>query len=150
MSKPLMKTAIYLCLAATLCAQSVPKTYEDVAYDQYERTVLDFWQAEGEGPRPLVVHIHGGGWVNGNKGLATPEYFLNSGISVATINYRLTGTDPLPAPVHDAARAIQFLRYKAAEWNIDKNNVVVFGESAGGCSSVWIACHDDLANPSSS
>gem|GEM_PF-397625 len=149
MSKPLMKTAIYLCLAATLCAQSVPETYEDVAYDQYERTVLDFWQAEGEGPRPLVVHIHGGGWVNGNKGLSSPEYFLNSGISVATINYRLTGTDPLPAPVHDAARAIQFLRYKAAEWNIDKNNVVVFGESAGGCSSVWIACHDDLANPNS-
>ncbi len=36
-----MTTVIYLCLAATLCAQSVPETYEDVAYDQYERTVLE-------------------------------------------------------------------------------------------------------------
>jgi len=150
MKKYITLATLFLSLAFTICAQAVPpKTYEDVAYDQYDRTVLDFWQAEGEGPRPLVVHIHGGGWANGNKGVGAPEYFLNSGISVATINYRLTGTDPLPAPVHDAARAVQFLRYKAAEWNIDKSNIVVYGESSGGCSALWIACHDDLANPGS-
>ncbi|MDG1240961.1 MAG: DUF642 domain-containing protein [Opitutae bacterium] len=149
MHRKQITSALFLCLAGTLCAQVPPKTYEDVAYDQYERTILDFWQAEGEGPRPLVVHIHGGGWVNGGKGITAPEYFLNSGISVATISYRLTGTDPLPAPVQDAARAIQFLRHKAAVWNIDKAKIVVTGESAGGCSTLWIACHDDLANPDS-
>jgi hypothetical protein len=149
MKNPRMMAVMFCCLAGTSWASSPPKTYEDVAYDQYERTILDFWQAEGEGARPLVVHIHGGGWVNGGKGISAPEYFLNSGISVATISYRLTGTDPLPAPVYDAARAIQFLRYKAAEWNIDKDRIIVTGESAGGCSSLWIACHDDLANPDS-
>jgi len=149
MKNPRMMAVMFCCLAGTSWASSPPKTYEDVAYDQYERTILDFWQAEGEGARPLVVHIHGGGWVNGGKGISEPEYFLNSGISVATISYRLTGTDPLPAPVHDAARAIQFLRYKAAEWNIDKDRIIVTGESAGGCSTLWIACHDDLADPDS-
>jgi hypothetical protein len=64
------------------------------------------------------------------------------------VGYRLTGEAILPAPVHDAARAIQFLRSKAKEWKINKNKIVLTGGSAGGCTSVWLACHDDLANPS--
>ena len=51
--------------------------------------------------------------------------------------------------MHDAARAIQFLRYKAKEWNINKNKFVLSGGSAGACTSMWIACHDDLAKPQS-
>ena len=42
-------------------------TYTNVPYDQYERTKVDFWQAEGKGPRPLMVFIHGGGWSQGSK-----------------------------------------------------------------------------------
>ena len=73
--------------------------------------------------------------------------FLEKGISYAAINYRLTGEVPLPAPVHDAARAIQFLRSKASEWNIDKNRIALTGGSAGACTSMWILLHDDLADP---
>ena len=45
-------------------AQDTPAkpTYADVSYGPHERNVLDFWKAEGEGPRPLLVYIHGGGW----------------------------------------------------------------------------------------
>jgi acetyl esterase/lipase len=122
----------------------------DVAYDVHERTKLDFWQAKGEGPRPLRIFIHGGGWIQGDKSqLKDVSADLEKGISVAAINYRYSVTDPLPTPVHDAVRAIQFLRYKAKEWNIDKNKFVLTGGSAGGCSSLWIACHDDLADPDS-
>ena len=125
-------------------------THANVAYDTHERTVLDFWQAEGEGPRPLLVYIHGGGWVKGDKrSMRNAGVYLEKGISVASIHYRLTPTDPLPAPVHDAARAVQFLRSKASAWNIDKDNMVLAGGSAGGCSALWIACHDDLAKPDS-
>ncbi|MEQ9069280.1 MAG: alpha/beta hydrolase, partial [Gimesia chilikensis] len=53
----------------------------------------------------------------------------------------------LPAPVHDAARAIQFLRHKAKEWNINKNKIALTGGSAGACTSMWLLCHDDMADP---
>jgi len=135
---------------ADAMAESKAPTYADVAYDVHERTKLDFWQAEGDGPRPLYVFIHGGGWVGGNKRRPKDaDRWLDKGVSIAAINYRLSGADPLPVPVHDAVRAIQFLRYKAEAWNIDKERFVLTGGSAGGCSSLLIACHDDFADPGS-
>jgi len=53
-------------------------------------------------------------------------------------------------PLGDAARALQFVRSKAAEWNIDKTRIGATGGSAGACSSLWLAFHDDLADPKSS
>lgn len=126
-------------------------TYADVAYGEFERNTLDFWQAEGQGPRPVLIYIHGGGWVGGDKSrIHDIRKYLNRGISVASINYRLSKTAPLPAPVHDAARAVQFIRYQAGRWNVDSHRIVLTGASAGGCTSLWIACHDDLAEPDSS
>jgi acetyl esterase/lipase len=95
----------------------VAPTYADVAYDIHERTVLDFWQAEGDGPRPVKVYIHGGGWSQVDKKKQKGiEKFLEAEISVTAINYRLLNDGiTLPTPVHDAARAIQFLRFKAKE-----------------------------------
>ena len=137
--------------AASQKAKTIPPTHADVPYDVHKRTKLDFWQAEGDGPRPLRIHIHGGGWVSGDKareakGVADD---LKKGISVASINYRFSTTDPLPTPVFDAVRAVQFLRHKAKEWNIDKNRIVLSGGSAGGCTSLLIACMDDFADPAS-
>jgi hypothetical protein len=132
-------------------AAAIPPTHADVPYDGHKRTKLDFWQAEGDGPRPLRVHIHWGGWVLGDKkqGAKGVENDLKKGISVASINYRFSTTDPLPTPVLDAVRAVQFLRHKAKEWNIDKNRIVLIGGSAGGCSSLLIACMEDFADPAS-
>jgi acetyl esterase/lipase len=56
---------------------------------------------------------------------------------------------PVKAPLHDAARALQFVRSKAGEWNIDKQRVGATGSSAGACSSLWLAFHPDLAAPQS-
>jgi arylformamidase len=149
-----------LALLVSLAASSLlaadkdplPPTYANVSYGPHQRNVLDFWKAEGAGPRPLLVAIHGGGWVAGDKtqNPATVRHWLKKGISYAAINYRLTTTDPLPAPVYDAARAVQFLRSKAAEWNINKNRIALTGGSAGACTSMWILLHDDLANPNAS
>ena len=74
---------------------------------------------------------------------------LEHGVSVASVNYRYTRMAPLPAPVYDAARAIQFLRSKAREWNLARDRVAATGASAGGCTTLWLAYHADLANPDS-
>ena len=57
---------------------------------------------------------------------------------------------PVEWPLHDAARALQFIRSKAAQWNIDKARIGATGGSAGACSSLWLAFHPDLADPKSS
>jgi len=57
---------------------------------------------------------------------------------------------PVKGPLSDAARALQFLRSKSSEWNIDKTRVGASGGSAGACSSLWLAFHDDMADPNSS
>jgi acetyl esterase/lipase len=75
---------------------------------------------------------------------------LDAGVSVAAVNYRYSTIAPLPAPVHDAARAIQFLRSKAGDWNFKKERFAASGGSAGACTSLWLNYHDDLADPKNS
>jgi acetyl esterase/lipase len=102
--------------------------------------------------------IHGGGWVNGDKSgyRGAVRRYLDAGISVVAINYRFVTeadkkgvTPPVRWPIEDACRAIQFVRSKAKDWNIDAKRIAATGSSAGGCSSLWLAFHDDLADPKS-
>ena len=133
-------------------------TAANVPYGSHERQVLDFYKADSDKPTPLVFFIHGGGWVAGDKrnpGSLAP--CLAAGISVVSINYRyswqaqIAGVKPpVKAPLEDAARALQFVRGKAKEWNIDKQRIGASGGSAGACSSLWLAMHADMADPKSS
>ncbi|HEY1068796.1 MAG TPA: alpha/beta hydrolase [Pirellulales bacterium] len=137
-----------------------PPTESNVRYGTHERHVLDFWKAESSEPTPLVFVIHGGGWRGGDKekiGFVNVKQALAAGLSVVSINYRYVShapadkvEPPVKAPLHDAARALQFVRSKASEWNLDKTRVGATGSSAGACSSLWLAFHDDLADPQSS
>lgn len=135
-------------------------TYANIAYGDHERQILDFWKAESAKPTPLVFVIHGGGWQGGDKDRITRfvrvEELLSDGISVAAINYRYVPQahaagvkPPVSWPLKDAARALQFVRSKSADWNIDKTRVAATGGSAGACSSLWLAFHDDMADPNS-
>jgi acetyl esterase/lipase len=136
-------------------------TVADYAYgDDSPRQVFDFWQAKSDKPTPVMLLIHGGGWQSGDKtgyGKTAIQPFLDAGISVAAVNYRYIrqameqGVEPpVKACLHDAARALQTIRSKAKEWNIDPKRVGATGSSAGACTSLWLAMHDDLAKPDSS
>jgi alpha/beta hydrolase fold len=140
---------------------SVPKpTFSEISYGPHTRNVLDFWKADSDKPTPWVFVIHGGGWTSRSKEyvknfVEVPD-LLKAGISVVAINYRYTrmakadGVEPaVKAPMDDAARSLQFVRSKAKEWNLDKQRVGAAGGSAGACSGLWLAFHDDLANPKS-
>lgn len=124
----------------------------DARYGPHERNVLDLWKARSEHPTPLVVFIHGGGFRAGDKSNLSRvllSHCLDAGFSVAAINYRLSHQAPFPAPMHDGARAIQFLRTKASEWNLDPARIAATGGSAGAGISLWMGFHDDMADPSS-
>ena len=134
-------------------------TLDNVSYGPHPKQVLTFWKAETEQPAPLLFFIHGGGWQGGNRLSGMAGYvpaMHKHGISVVSIEYRFieeTIADGVEPPVkgclHDAARALQFVRSKATEWNIDKTRIAAAGGSAGACSSLWLAFHDDLADPKS-
>ena len=135
-----------------------PPTLPNVAYGTHERQVLDFYGAQSDKPTPLLFHIHGGGWVRGDKErFVELEACLAAGISVVSINYRYTQQaqlagvmPPVQWPMEDATRALQFVRSKATEWNIDKARIGASGTSAGACSSLYLAFHPDMADPKSS
>ena len=137
-----------LLLFTPLGAQKIEPTHKHVAYGAHKDMKLNFWKIDSKKPTPLLVHIHGGGWLGGKKN-ETSVSTQRHGYSYASIDYRLAGTELLPAAVHDAARAIQFLRTKAKEWNFDPKRIAVTGGSAGAASSLWLAYHDDLADPKS-
>lgn len=135
-------------------------TMSEVRYGRHERHVLDFWQAKSSTPTPLVFVIHGGGWTGGNKERVAKfvdvDKLLAAGISVVSINYRYVsqadrsdGKPPVHTPLHDAARALQFVRSQSSAWNIDKDRIGASGGSAGACSSLWLAFHKDLSDPRS-
>jgi len=127
-----------------------PPTCADVAYGPHPRNILNLWLAESDEPTPLVIRIHGGGFLAGkpNPPLMLEKY-LAAGISIAAITYRFSTDAPYPAQMLDGARAVQFLRANAAKWNLDPTRVAATGGSAGGGISLWLGFHDDLADPAS-
>jgi acetyl esterase/lipase len=92
------------------------------------------------GPRPLVVFIHGGGWISGHTRHSGafedwPEVLGSlaaKGYVVASVEYRLSGEARFPAAIQDVKSAIRWLRAHFKEYGIDKSRIVVWGGSAGG------------------
>ena len=143
------------------CEELLPEpTLANVRYGLKERQKLDFWRAKSSRPTPLVFIIHGGAWIRGDKAevdtLGGLESYLEAGISVVSVDYRFlqnayaAGVNPpVQWPLRDAARALQFVRSKASEWNLDGRHIAVSGDSAGACSCLWLAFHKDLAEAAS-
>lgn len=106
----------------------------------YRRLQLDVWVPAGGGPAPLVVWIHGGAWMIGDRRelpetLRPGQVFtalLAAGLAVATIDYRHALEAPFPAQLHDAKAAVRWLRHVAADLGVDTGRIGVWGESAGG------------------
>ncbi len=86
------------------------------------------------GSQPLIVFIHGGAWLQGDKSEAKDLAMLlaHAGFATASINYRLSQEAAYPAQIVDCKNAIRYLRAHAAEYGLDPNKIGVWGVSAGG------------------
>ena len=113
------------------------QAHRDLAYvaDGHERHKLDLFVPEkADGPLPLIIWVHGGGWQNGSKDGCPPLRggYAGRGYAVASINYRLSQHAPFPAQIEDCKAATRWLRAHAREYNLDPNRFGVWGSSAGG------------------
>jgi acetyl esterase/lipase len=118
----------------------------DVRYGEvpgYRPLELDLYLAEGstgaEGPLPVIVHVHGGGWRRGSRRESLPRLgadFYDSlaaqGFAVAVADYRLSGEARFPAPLEDVRTAVGWVRDHAASYGLDPSRVFLWGDSSGG------------------
>jgi acetyl esterase/lipase len=128
----------------------------DVPYGPYEDNIFDIFLVNSKEPTPLVIFIHGGGFVSGDKIVpyvadrSEIRAFLAAGCSYATINYRLleeVDHEGVIKPMSDCKRCLQFLRYHHETLNIDPARIALTGASGGAGTSLWIAFNDDMADP---
>lgn len=96
--------------------------------------LFDFFRPDSEEVVPLVVLIHGGGWISGEKTTYRDEavWLASQGYAAACVGYRLAPLSPFPAAVQDVQAFIRFVRDQAADYAIDPQRIVAFGNSAGG------------------
>jgi acetyl esterase/lipase len=115
-------------------AETIPFTSYKYATHTGVDLSLDFYKAQAPGLRPCIVVAHGGSWKSGNSH-ELPDidwYLARQGYNVASINYRLAPEYKSPAPIEDMKGALDYLKANAAVLNIDTNNFVLLGRSAGG------------------
>jgi len=124
-------------------------TERDIAYGPDPIQRLDLFLPVNDNA-PVIVYLHAGGWVGGHKD-ALPDMvlrFVEKGYAVASIDYHLAPENPFPAPVHDAKRAIRWIKaYGAETGSIDSERVVIYGSSAGGHLASFVAATDGSYEP---
>lgn len=128
---------------AEICDPDDQHCAGDQTLDIYRSTAVD-------GVRPVVVWIHGGGFVSGDKSTVDANFqtLLDNGWDVVAIDYRLTtdaGDNRFPVPVRDSKRAIRWIRANAAQYRWDTDRIAAVGHSAGGNLVGVLAAHTDDA-----
>jgi len=107
--------------------------------DTIQKHLLDIYlPANAKGKLPLVIFIHGGGWLSNDKYAdmgymkKTVAEIISSGFALASIDYRFSTQAVFPALIQDCNRAVSFLYDNADKYGFDKNRFAVMGFSAGG------------------
>ena len=131
------------------------KVYENVTYATQSPTQhLDIYLPKGVTEPPLIVWTHGGGFVFGDEDFMKYdesakllEVFINNGIAVASVNYRLAQEAIFPAAGADTKTAIRFLRANAGKYGYDPKKFATGGDSAGSYLALMAAITGDQASP---
>lgn len=122
---------------ADVDTSSITKQETNVAYGTVSdtQTLNIYYPEEGNGPYPVIVAFHGGGFMMGSAtggDVAPMLEGVKHGYAVVSVNYRLSGEAVFPAAVNDAKAAIRFVKANADTYNLDSDKIAVWGDSAGG------------------
>ena len=119
-------------------------TYLAGANDAANKDKLDLYLPEGRTDVPVIVSLHGGALMTGDKGQQTfiGERFASAGIAIAVINYRLSPGVAHPAHIQDAAAAFAWVKRHIAEYGGNPDQVFVIGHSAGAYLAALLALDD--------
>ena len=109
-------------------------------FDGFRPLMIDLTLPPGSGPHPVVLYIHGGGWVIGSPKITNAtllrfdpfERIVGAGYALARVSYRLVNEARFPAQIHDVLACIRYVRAKADRFGLDAARLAVLGESAGG------------------
>jgi len=131
------------CLSCSQCAAAGPpgtqpaNVQTDIEYGRVgdNRLLLDACAPDGDGPFPVVIIVHGGGWSGGDKQRdITPlmQPLTSAGFTWFSINYRLAPKNRWPACFEDVQTAIRWVKANAGRYKGDPQRIAILGHSAGG------------------
>ncbi|MBU6155033.1 MAG: alpha/beta hydrolase [Bdellovibrionales bacterium] len=150
--------ALVLNFLVSFAPQAFAKEFLNQSYGPHPRQIFDLWtplQKTKKTPTPLVIYIHGGGWQAGTKDELRKnprliDIALKKGLAIASLEYRFLKHAPLQTIMkEDIGGFVQYIRSRASGFSLNKALIFAYGVSAGGSASLWLATHDDLANPDS-
>ena len=107
---------------------------KDVAYGPHPRNILDIYKpSRGSSPSPVVIFVHGGAYVGGDKSYYgnVTTWFARQGVIGVNATYRLAPSAKWPAATEDIAGMVKWTRENAARFGGDPNRIVLIGHSAG-------------------
>lgn len=153
-----MRYLLYLTITlffTNLTLQAQPEGRFNIAYGEHPRHRLDVYLPDASPPEssppteagyPVILGIHGGGYIFGDKAEMRPfgDYLSAQGYAVVAPNYRLAQQTPYPAPINDVVCALAWVYAHAEDYQFDVARVVVAGASAGGNAAALLGTVDDL------
>jgi len=142
--------AMLLAGAQAAAAEYEIANHTDVVFAEHDGTKLvgDLYLPKGKSKAPVLVAVHGGGWQIGSKqfyrywGL----FLARAGYALFAIEYRLGKPGMYPAAVYDVKAAVQFVRAKAGDYNLDPDRIGIIGDSAGAHLAALTALAGDRFN----
>ena len=127
--------AMLLAAGSASAAEYEVANQTDLAYAEHDGTKLlgDLYLPKGRTKAPVLVAVHGGGWQVGSRAFYRywGLFLARNGYAVFAIDYRLGKSGVYPAAVYDTKAAVQFVRAKAAEFDLDPDRIGLIGDSAG-------------------
>ncbi len=142
--------AAFMSITQVSATEYEMASHPDVVYAEHDGTKLagDFYLPKGRSKAPVLVAVHGGGWQAGSKAFYRywGLFFARAGYAVFAVDYRLGKAGAYPAAVYDVKAAIQFVRAKAAEFDLDPNRIGLIGDSAGAHLASLMAVAGDQFN----
>jgi len=126
----------------------------DLKYGENERHCLDVFTAkDSKGVKPVLLFVHGGGFVAGDKHSEGSPFYsnigawaANNGFAGVNMTYRLAPDHPWPAGIEDIRAAVEFIQTNGKDYGLDADRIFLMGQSAGGAHSAAYIAHPEVYN----